>query len=58
MAEYDDLTRGAILTYRFVDGISYEAIATKIPHINADGARKLCTRSKQRAKSNNITKIL
>ena len=57
MSEIDDLRRRAILTYRFVDSLSYNDIATRVPDVTADGARHLCTRAKERAGSDNIRRI-
>lgn len=51
--EYTRETRGAILQYRCVDSLTYDQIATRIEGVTANGARKLCTRARKRANTDN-----
>jgi hypothetical protein len=47
MPNYDAITRSAIARYRFVDGLTFKELSTKMEGVNASTARRYCARLKE-----------
>lgn len=58
MAEISQNKRAIIIQYRFVENLSYPDITSRVRGVTADGVKKLCQRTRQRANSDNIDTLL
>ena len=58
MKEIPQNLRAIVVNYRFNDHLTFLEIAKRVRGVTEAGARQLCYRTRKRAGSDNITKIL
>ena len=58
MTEIPPKLRSIVLQYRFVNKLTFPEISRRVKGVTEAGARQFCYRTRKRAGSDNITKLL